>query len=227
MNWEEVKAKKSIYLNLGGKGDCHPQLGYENYIAIDSKPPRADWTIEHNLEDPIPLPSDSVDRILSEDFFEHIAAEEIKKIICECFRILRPGGFMRIGVPDYNNPKDRPYLKEGKDPRYPGHITLTTYDCMKRIIGETPFKRYRFRHYWDKAEFVFEKIDYTLGMVKRTRDNDLSCKRIGVIRNVKGIIKDLMFIVSRGFKCTWQELQTQEGHHLHVTSLIVDLYKEQ
>ncbi|MEI8348691.1 MAG: methyltransferase domain-containing protein [Candidatus Omnitrophota bacterium] len=172
--WEDIKTRQSIYLNLGGNGNCHPHKGYENYIAVDIQPSTMGWHIEHDLRKPIPLPNDCVDRILSEDFLEHVTAEEMKKIICESFRLLKAGGVMRIGVPDYNNPKDKPYLQQGKDPRYPEHITLTYYDLMKKIIGETPFMRYKFRHYWDKDKFICEKIDYTYGMVKRTSDNDLS-----------------------------------------------------
>ena len=226
MNWEEVKAKKSIYLNLGGNGNCHPNIGYENYIAVDMKPPNAGWAVEHDLRNSIPLQNDSVDRILSEDFFEHVTSEEIKGILRECFRILKLGGFIRIGVPDYNNPKDRPYLKNGKDPRYPLHITLTNYVLIKEIINEIPFKRYEFYHYWDGDSFISKKINYSLGMVKRTPDNDMLCKRIGISQNVKGVVKDFLYILSKGFRVTKNEFLSLRGHRLHVTSLVVDLFKD-
>ena len=103
---------------------------------------------------------------------------------------------MRIGVPDYNNLKDRPCLQKGKDSQYPAHIALTSYIFTKAIISETLFRRYKFYHYWDKDEFGRESIDYSVGMVKRTPDNDLRNKRTGIVRKLNGIFKDLKFKVS-------------------------------
>jgi len=226
MKWEDVKARKPLYLNLGGSVNCHPNPGYENYISVDINPPDMECAVKWDLRKAIPLPDDSVDRVLSEDFLEHVTVEDIRSIICECFRVLKPGGFMRIGVPDYNNTKDRPYLKKGKDPRFPEHITLTNHDIMQKIISQTPFRRYRFYHYWDGDEFVKEDIDYSVGIVKRTPDNDVRCRRIGSVRKLKGVIKDLIFMVSRGFIFTKRDLDTQEGHHLYSTSLVVDLFKD-
>ena len=225
MTWDDVKIKKSIYLNLGANGECHPRVGYENYIAVDINHSEG-WAIKHDCRTGIPLPNGSVSRVHTEDFLEHVTAEEIKKIIYECFRILKPGGFMRIGVPDYNNPKDKPYLKDCNDPRNPLHITLTNYDLMNKIINETPFAHQKFYHYWVGDEFVFEKIDYSKGMVKRTPDNDRLCRRIGAKSNIKGLWEDFKFILSRGFKFTKWDLWSRRGHRLHVTSLVVDLFKD-
>jgi predicted SAM-dependent methyltransferase len=226
MNWEEVKTKSPIYLNLGGNGNSHPKISYENYIAVDINPPNTAWAVKHDLRNPIPLQNNSVDRILSEDFFEHVAVEEIKEILRECFRILKQGGLIRIGVPDYNNPKDRPYLKKGKDPRFPLHITLTHYDLIKEIINAIPFKHYKFYHYWDGDKFIYNKIDYSIAMVKRTPDNDIRCKRIGIFQNVIGIAKDFLYILSKGFKVPKNEFLSLKEHRLHVTSLVVDLFKD-
>lgn len=101
MDWSEVLTKDPIYLNLGGGSNCHPRVGYENYISVDLNPPREGWAVRHDIRDPIPLPDGSVNRILSEDFMEHIRPEEIKELLAECFRLFKRGGMMRIGVPDY------------------------------------------------------------------------------------------------------------------------------
>ncbi len=226
MKWQDIKEKKPIYLNLGGNGNCHPNAGYENYIAVDIKAPDIEWAVRHDLRTPIPLPDGSVDRILSEDFLEHVTKEDIEKIIRECFRLLKPGGFLRIGVPDYNNPKDKQYLMKGEDPRSPLHITLTNYDLVKEIVDAGPFKRFKFYHYWDGDKFIHNKIDYSLGMVKRTPDNDIRCKRIGIIRKVYGIVKDFLNIISKGFRFSKNDFRSLKGHSLHVTSLVVDLFKD-
>jgi len=226
MDWSEVLTKDPIYLNLGGGSNCHPRDGYQKYISIDINPPPEGRAVKHDLKDPIPLPDSSVTRILSEDFLEHIKVEEIEALLVECFRLLKPGGMMRIGVPDYNNPKDYPYLKKGGDPRFPGHITLTNYKLMKKIVEESPFPRYEFYHYWDDGMFICKKIDYSFGMIRRTPDNDPRCRRTGLIDNIKGVFIDFLYRVSRGFRFSEQNSLTQKGHRLHVTSLVVDLFKD-
>ncbi|MEM4725296.1 MAG: hypothetical protein QXP01_09820, partial [Candidatus Hadarchaeum sp.] len=132
---------------------------------------------------------------------------------------------MRIGVPDYGNPKDYPYLLKGSDPRFPRHITLTHYQLMKRIIEESPFTRYEFYHYWDNGKFVYKPIDYSLGMVRRTPDNDPRCRTVGLMRRIQVGLNDLIYWIGRGFRVSEEEWATRPGHRLYVTSLVVDLFK--
>jgi len=226
MNWSEVLIKDPIYLNLGGSNNCHPKVGYEKYISVDINPPSEDWSVKQDLRKPIPLPDNSVNRILSEDFLEHIKAEGIKALLFECFRLLKPGGMMRIGVPDYNNPKDYPYLKRGSDPRFPHHITLTNYKLMRKIIEELPFSRHEFYHYWDNGKFICKKIDYSFGMIRRTPDNDPRCRTTSLKQKVDVALKDFMYKLLRGFRVSEEDLSVRRGHRLHVTSLVVDLFKD-
>lgn len=226
MNWSEVLTKDPIYFNLGGSNNCHPKVGYESYISVDINPPSEGWSVKQDLKKPIPLPDNSVTRILSEDFLEHIKVEEIKTLLVECFRLLKPGGMMRIGVPDYNNPKDYPYLKKGSDPRFPRHITLTNYKLMKKIIEESPFSRYEFYHYWDDGKFICKKIDYSFGVIKRTPDNDPRCRTTSLKQKIEMALKDFMYKLLRGFRVSEEDLLVRRGRRLHVTSLVVDLFKD-
>lgn len=226
MDWSEVQTKDPIYLNLGGCKDCHPKAGYEDYISVDLNHPEEDSAVKHDLRDPIPIPDGSITRIHTEDCLEHFREEEITRLLSECFRLLKHGGRMRVGVPDYNNPKDRLYLKRGNDSRYPNHLTLTNYKLMKRLIEVSPFSRYKFYQYWDGDNFIYEKIDHSFGIIKRTPDNDPRCRRVGPIQNVKGWIIDFLYKVTRGFRCSEKDLLVRKGHRLYVTSVVVDLFKE-
>jgi predicted SAM-dependent methyltransferase len=226
MEWPEVLTKDPIYLNLGGGSNCHPNIQYQNYVSVDNYPPQSNWAVTHDLKNQIPLPDGSVTRIHSEDFLEHITVDEIKILLVECYRLLKAGGMMRISVPDYNNPKDRPYLKKGSDPRYPEHVTLTNYQLLKDLIEESPFSRYEFHHYWIGESFIQEPIDYSLGMIKRTPDNDPLSRRIGLVQILKGYITDFAYKLSCGFRFSKQDFLTRKGRHLHVTSLVVDLFKD-
>jgi glycosyltransferase involved in cell wall biosynthesis/ubiquinone/menaquinone biosynthesis C-methylase UbiE len=48
----------------------------------------------------IPYPDNSIDIIISYHFLEHITRAEGARFLKECYRVLKPGGVVRIGVPD-------------------------------------------------------------------------------------------------------------------------------
>ncbi len=225
MEWSEVLEKKTIYLNLGGGTYCHPLDGYQNYIAVDINLSGDGWAVKHDIRNPFPLPDNSVTRIHCEDFLEHITREEIELLLEECFRLLKPGCRMRIGVPDYNNPKDSLFLQQGRDTRYPLHITLTRYSLMRDIIEQSSFQRYEFYHYWQEGIFVAKDIDYSLGYVRRTPDNDIRCHASGLKQKIVVGCRDLFHKLVHGFSVTEETLAALPGHRLHVTSLVVDLFK--
>jgi len=56
--------------------------------------------ILHNLAEPLPWPDASVDFIYSSHTLEHLRREDGARLIAECHRVLKPGGVLRIVVPD-------------------------------------------------------------------------------------------------------------------------------
>ena len=226
MEWSEVQTRDSIYLNLGGGDNCHPKKNYENYISVDIEPPNESYSVKHDLTKPIPLSDNSVERIHSEDFFEHIDQESIISLLGECYRILKPDAFMRIGVPDYNNPKDKIYLQQENDPRYPLHVTFMNYDLLKGLIEKSQFSVYKFYNYWIEDEFYKEPIDYSKGIILRTSDNHPRSTRKGIVKKTGRFFSDFIFKVQKKFKHTKLDLMVRKGHPYHVTSIVVDLWKE-
>lgn len=49
---------------------------------------------------PFPLPEASFDYVYSEHQIEHVPLEAGQRMMAECFRVLRPGGVVRIATPD-------------------------------------------------------------------------------------------------------------------------------
>jgi predicted SAM-dependent methyltransferase len=49
---------------------------------------------------PFPIPSGSLAYVFSEHQFEHISEAEAARMLAECFRVLRPGGTIRLATPD-------------------------------------------------------------------------------------------------------------------------------
>ena len=89
------------------------------------------------------------------------------------YRILRPGCLFRFSVPDYLNPHGRFCLEKEFDPRNELHVTLTRYKLIKKYTDNSPFEIVEYKHYWkDEDTFIQNEIDYELGWVRRTPDND-------------------------------------------------------
>ena len=222
LTWDEVRQKKPLYINLGGRGHCHPHPRYVQYVSVDLKPGEG-WRVLHDLMDPIPLPDASTDRIHTEDALHYLERPAIQALLSECYRILKPGACLRIGVTDYNHPKDRFCLKEGKDPRHPLHRTLTTKPLLEELLHASPFRHYEFLQYWQGDTFVEHPIDYAKGWINRTPDHDPRCRHI----RLKGYVHNALLLLRKGFRLSSAERAMLEGNRHFVTSLVVDCIKEE
>jgi len=217
LTWDEIRHIEPLYLNLGGRGHCHPHPRYQHYVSVDLEP-GDDWRVVHDLTQPIPLPDASVDRIHTEDAIHYLKQPDIEILLTECHRLLKPGCHLRIGVTDYNHPKDRFCLSLGTDPRHPRHKTLTTKPLMEEMLRRSPFKHYEFSHYWDGDTFIEQSIDYTTGWINRTPDHDPRCKHI----RLKGYVHNALLMLQRGFRLSQTDHAMLEGNRLFITSLVVD-----
>ena len=87
-----------------------------------------------NALKPLPFQANSVNFIFSEHFIEHLPEEKMRFFWKECFRILRPGGWMRHSTPDLDF-----YIK-----LYEGKIEGVTlddfYNRIRHIRKETPHR---------------------------------------------------------------------------------------
>ncbi len=81
-------------LNLGGGSNC-----LDGCLTVDIDP-RSDVYVD--LSKKLPFPDASVDAIFCEEAIEHISLEAGKQLLQECWRILKPGGAIRLATPDLN-----------------------------------------------------------------------------------------------------------------------------
>jgi prepilin-type processing-associated H-X9-DG protein len=82
-----------IWLQLGSGPNAHP-----TFVNIDGNIfQKKDIWID--LRFGLPFPTEAVDGIYSCHTFEHFYWRELSKILRECFRVLRPHGYIRILVP--------------------------------------------------------------------------------------------------------------------------------
>lgn len=71
--------------------------GWLNVDLLGRK--RVDLALD--LERPLPFPDRSIDAIFHEHMLEHLAYQPAFSHLAECARVLRRGGVLRIGVPDF------------------------------------------------------------------------------------------------------------------------------
>lgn len=89
--------KKKIMLNIGCGTDYK-----KGWINIDNNSESNVDKLDLNwdLRNPLPFNDGTVDYIFSEHFFEHLTVEEAQPVFKDLMRVLKPGGVMRIAMPD-------------------------------------------------------------------------------------------------------------------------------
>jgi len=93
------------YLNLGCGTRCHPD--WTNFDLVACSP----FVTAHDLSEGIPVPDNSCDLVYHAAVLEHIRRHDIAGFMKECYRALKPGGVIRVGVPDLER-LCRLYLKK-------------------------------------------------------------------------------------------------------------------
>lgn len=82
------------YVNLGCGSRYHPE-----WINIDMTP-RGPEVIKHDLSRGLPLPDAACDVVYHAAVLEHMRRSDAAAFLAECYRVLKPGGTVRVGVPD-------------------------------------------------------------------------------------------------------------------------------
>jgi SAM-dependent methyltransferase len=193
--WEEITKKSPLFLYAGDITDNYVEH-YKDYTGLsliknDTK------HIKHDITLPMPLPDNCVDRYQAEDVFEHIEYSQLILVINEIYRVLKPGGFFRLSIPDYRC--DVLYNRATKDSfgniifdiggggHYEngkviggGHVWFPTIENVKNLLESTDFYTYgsiNYLHYYDEKNISITKtIDYSFGWVNRTPDHDVRVK---------------------------------------------------
>ena len=93
----ETAEVKKLHIGSG----YHLIKGWLNCDLLD------DWEIMRGVPiypldatKPFPLANDTFDAVFSEHMIEHVSYDEGSRMLAECFRILKPGHFIRITTPD-------------------------------------------------------------------------------------------------------------------------------
>ncbi len=81
-------------LNLGCGQQIHPD--WLN-VDLEAGDPRV---FAHDLRRPLPFPGASFSAVYHSHVLEHLPRREAPRFLAECWRVLEPGGILRVVVPD-------------------------------------------------------------------------------------------------------------------------------
>ena len=86
--------KNDLCVNLG----CgyRPMKGWVNVDRARGPEVQVVW----NLAERLPFPDSTCSAIFSEHVIEHLSKDDAVRLLSECYRVLRPGGVLRISTPD-------------------------------------------------------------------------------------------------------------------------------
>lgn len=165
--------------------------------------------IQHDLCNEISLLDGTVDIFQSEEVFVNIYKDKLPSILNDIYRILKPGGLLRMSMPDYNcdilndralkDDNNEIFFDPGGGGYYDylnnkvengGHVWFPTYESTYDILLKSDFdmEKVKFLHYYDNSNNpIIKDIDYNLGYISRTPDND---KRVKNPRRPMSIVID-------------------------------------
>jgi SAM-dependent methyltransferase len=90
----DINSQTPHYLNLG----CGPQV-IDGFVNIDFfTSPGISYGAD--IRYPLKISNNIFDGIICEHTFEHLSYVEASRLMHECYRILKPGGILRVIVPD-------------------------------------------------------------------------------------------------------------------------------
>lgn len=115
--------KHMNYLNLGCGQHYHEEWTNLDFKGIPGE------VQEHNLLEGIPFETASFDVVYHSHVLEHFTPQDGETFIAECFRVLKPGGVLRVAVPDLEGIV-REYLKQLEGAKASDKTAEVRYDWI-------------------------------------------------------------------------------------------------
>lgn len=140
-------------LNLGCGGRWHKDWTNVDFVSNDEN------VIAHNLNEGTPFENDSFDVVYHSHVLEHFTKEKAILFIQECYRVLKPGGILRLAVPDLEQIA-RLYLQkleENNDADY-DWMMLEMHDQMVRNTSGGNMYNYFLQDEIPNLDFVLSRI---------------------------------------------------------------------
>jgi len=89
---------RKLDLGCGKEKRKHHEQGFIGIDIVDYG-----WNVVRDVTKGLPYDDNSIDEILADNFFEHLAPADWMYVLNECHRVLRPGGRINMLVPPYTH----------------------------------------------------------------------------------------------------------------------------
>jgi predicted SAM-dependent methyltransferase len=112
----------------------------------------------------------SIDAMLAEHVWEHLTPDEARVAAENCFRYLKPGGYLRVAVPDGLHP-DPAYIDQVKvnAPIPNDHKVLYTYRTLRDLFEQAGFRVALYEYFDEAGTFNFQEWDESGGTIWRSK----------------------------------------------------------
>jgi predicted SAM-dependent methyltransferase len=117
----------------------------------------------------------SIDAILAEHVWEHLTFDEGLEAAKRCFEYLRPGGYLRVAVPDGFHPNQDyiEYVKPGgSGSGAGGHKVLYNHRTFTEVFEKAGFRVVRLEYFDSEGEFHYADWNPQEGKIHRSRRFD-------------------------------------------------------
>jgi len=162
------------FLNLGCGNRYHKGGEWINIDFVS----RHEDVIAHDLLKGIPFPDNYFDAVYHSHVLEHFSRTDAASFLRECHRVLKPGGIIRIAVPDLEAIIDH-YQKwlylaiEGDTNAKANYdwIMLELYDQCVRNYGGGEMGKYLMQDYVPNEDFVRERLGSFFDIIRESTHN--------------------------------------------------------
>lgn len=194
ISWEIVRWTRGRGLDIG----AGPQRTFQHFITIDNnvdtqlfgrQMPRPDIFVADACELSM-LATEQFDFAFSSHLLEHIPEDRLVQCLREWWRVIRPGGYLVLYLPDEDE-----YPKMGEEGANPDHKWNVSYNGVMRLMhaAKVPFDLMDYQKRNEDFEyslyFVFQKVKETPRHWHHDRPRPVG-KTAGVVRY--GAIGDSM-----------------------------------
>ena len=190
------------YVNLGCGSRYHP--AWTNYDIVSTGP----GVIAHDLSTGIPLPDASRDVVYHSHVLEHLRRPDAERFMRECRRVLRPGGIIRVAVPDLERIA-RTYLCKLEGALSGDRLAEADYDwIMLELYDQTvreesggEMKRFLAQAALSNESFVYDRIGVEGRLIREQLRRDAAAAEgnggsrglRSLVRAVRDRLRALMF----------------------------------
>ena len=117
----------------------------------------------------------SLDAILAEHVWEHLTPKDSVIASRNCFNFLKPGGYLRVAVPDGYHP-DPHYIEDvkpgGSGAGADDHKVLYNYDTFRKIFSSVGFDVSLLEYFDEHGEFIAKEWSASDGFIERSKRFD-------------------------------------------------------